>query len=91
MKSIVPEKIRLRYDKIGFATPENEWFREKFFQEMIYDILKTPTDKFRRYIDTQKALIMYEKHLKEEINCSKDIWKWINLNLWLKDFDKVDR
>jgi spore coat protein CotF len=34
---------------------------------------------------------MYEKHLKEEINCSKDIWKWINLNLWLKDFDKVDR
>jgi asparagine synthase (glutamine-hydrolysing) len=91
MKSIVPEKIRLRYDKIGFATPENEWFREKFFQEMIYDILKTPTDKFRRYIDTQKALIMYEKHLKEEINCSKDIWKWINLNLWLKDFDKVER
>jgi asparagine synthase (glutamine-hydrolysing) len=85
MREILPEKIRLRYDKIGFATPEDEWFRESFFQEMIKNILNHPEAKLRRYIDTKRAMIMYNKHLNHEINCSKDIWKWINLDLWLKN------
>ncbi|NEW61435.1 asparagine synthase (glutamine-hydrolyzing) [Sulfurovum sp. bin170] len=85
MKSIVPEKIRLRYDKLGFETPEDEWFRENYFQDMIFDILNNPTSEFIRYIDTQKALDMYREHLDSKINCSKDIWKWINLDLWLKN------
>jgi len=85
MKGILPEKIRLRYDKIGFATPEDEWFRESFFQEMIEKVLNNPNAKLKRYIDTDKAMAMYKKHLNHEINCSKDIWKWINLDLWLKN------
>jgi asparagine synthase (glutamine-hydrolysing) len=85
MKSILPEKIRKRYDKIGFATPEANWFREKFFREKIENILKNPTKTFEKYIDTKVALDMYHKHLKKEIDCSKDIWKWINLDLWLRE------
>ena len=85
MKSIVPEKIRMRYDKVGFSTPEDEWFRESFFQEMIGGILENPTDSFSRYIDTNRAMVMYTQHLNHEINCSRDIWKWINLDLWLKN------
>jgi len=87
MKSILPEKIRLRYDKMGFETPEDEWFREDYFKTMIYDILKNPTKQFTKYIDTKKALQMYEKHLNKEHNCSKEIWKWINLHLWLKGME----
>jgi len=89
MKSIVPEKIRMRYDKLGFATPEDEWFREDFFQEVIIKMLNNPTEQFKKYIDTNKALIMYGKHLNKEINCSKDIWKWINLDLWLRNNKKI--
>ncbi len=83
MKSILPEKIRLRYDKMGFETPEDEWFREDFFAEIINEILNNPTEKFKKYIDTEVAKEMYSKHLKRESNCSRDIWKWINLHLWL--------
>ncbi len=85
MKSILPEKIRMRYDKIGFATPEDEWFREEFFQEMIMKILNSPTKEFQKYVNTTKAVEMYKRHLNRELNCSKDIWKWINLDLWLKN------
>ena len=85
MKSLVPEKIRMRYDKIGFETPENEWFRETYFKEMILEILNNPSEIFQKYINTEVALEMYQKHLNNEINCSKEIWKWINLNLWLKE------
>ena len=85
MKSILPEKIRKRYDKIGFATPEAKWFREEFFREKIEGILKNPTKTFKKYIDTKVALEMYQKHLIGEIDCSKDIWKWINLELWFRE------
>ena len=85
MKSILPEKIRKRYDKIGFATPEAKWFREKFFKEKIEGILKNPTKTFEKYIDTKVALDMYQRHLRGEIDCSKDIWKWINLDLWFRE------
>jgi asparagine synthase (glutamine-hydrolysing) len=84
MKSIVPEKIRMRYDKTGFETPEDEWFREDYFRDKIENILNNPSERFKKYIDTQKAKNIYTKHLKGELNCSTDIWKWINLDLWLK-------
>ena len=85
VKSIIPEKIRTRYDKVGFSTPEDEWFRESFFQNMIEDILENPTNDFRKYIDIKSAKRLYREHLNHKINCSKDIWKWINLDLWLKN------
>ena len=88
MKGILPEKIRMRYDKVGFATPEDEWFREKFFQELIFSILEEPIPSFSRYINTQVAIKRYKSHLNKEINCSKDIWKWINLHFWLKALEE---
>ncbi len=91
MKSILPEKIRMRYDKLGFATPEDEWFREEIFQEMILKILKNPSIELQKYINTTKALEMYTRHLNKEINCSKEIWKWINLDLWLKNNKRLEK
>ncbi len=85
MKKILPEKIRLRYDKMGFETPEDNWFREDFFKELILNILENPNKKFTEYINTNIALDMYKKHLNKEINCSKEIWKWINLHFWLEE------
>ncbi len=87
MKSIIPEKIRLRYDKMGFETPEDEWFREEYFQKKVFDILENPDNILKKYIDTNIAIEMYKRHLKREINCSKEIWKWINLTLWLKEME----
>ena len=87
MKGILPKKIRLRYDKMGFETPEDNWFREEFFKSLVLEILENPTEKFSKYIDSKVALNMYRKHLNREINCSKEIWKWINLYLWLKEVE----
>ncbi len=84
MKSLLPKKIRLRYDKMGFETPEDEWFREPFFKEKIENILNNPSSKFQKYIDVEVAKNMYSDHLNKKLNCSKEIWKWINLDLWLK-------
>ncbi len=86
MKNTLPEKIRLRKDKIGFGTPQDEWFREESFVEFINDLLSSDSLKKRCIIDTEKAKQLYQKHINKETNISKEIWKWINLELWYREF-----
>ena len=86
MKNILPEKIRMRKDKIGFNTPEDEWFRTPVFRKMIYDILDSKSFASRGYVEVKKAKELYSKHLNNKVNISRDIWKWINIELWFKEF-----
>lgn len=86
MKGILPEKIRMRKDKIGFGTPQDEWFREEPFQKLVKDILLSLTFRSRKIINADKALKMYKMHLAGQINIAKEIWKWIHLELWFREF-----
>lgn len=86
MKGILPEQIRLRTDKTGFDTPQDEWFRTEEFQRVILDILTSDSFKNRKIINPRIAKQLYQKHLNKEINISKEIWKWIHLELWFRKF-----
>lgn len=86
LKGVLPEEIRNRQDKVGFATPQDEWFREPAFRSFIGDIIKSESFRDRQILDADKARLLYEKHLKGEINIAKDIWKWIHLELWFRTF-----
>ncbi len=86
MKGVLPEKIRLRTDKMGFGTPQDEWFREPEFQSLLNEILSSDSFSHRNIINPIKAKALYIKHLNKEINISKEIWKWIHLELWFRNF-----
>ncbi len=86
MKGVLPEKIRMRQDKIGFETPEAEWFRNALFKDFILELLNSNSFKSRKIINPDKAKKLYHKHLLKEIDISKEIWKWINLELWFREF-----
>lgn len=86
MKGIMPEKVRLRVDKKGFSVPQDEWFHTEEFQKLIMDILQSESFAKRGYFNQAEAIKLYQRHLKREINMSKDIWKWINLELWFREF-----
>lgn len=83
VEGIVPDAIRLRTDKKGFETPGDRWFRTPQFREFILDILHSASIRSRGYFDAAKLLRAYDRHLKGEINIARDIWKWINLEIWL--------
>ncbi|MCU0372447.1 MAG: asparagine synthase (glutamine-hydrolyzing) [Ignavibacteria bacterium] len=85
MKGILPEKIRNRQSKIGFDTPESDWFREDFFYNYVSDIL-TNSVLLPAYMNMPKAKELHELHMKGKTDISGDIWKWINLELWFKRF-----
>lgn len=86
MKGILPEKIRSRKDKIGFGTPQDEWFRMEKFQKLTFDLLNSNEFKYRNLINTSKAINLYKRHISRKINISNEIWKWINLELWFREF-----
>jgi asparagine synthase (glutamine-hydrolysing) len=86
MKGTLPEQIRTRNDKIGFDTPAEEWFREKIFYDYLEELLLKKDALIKRYIDTDKAWSKYQRHLKGNIDIAKEIWKWINLEIWLEKY-----
>ncbi len=86
MKGILPEEIRMRQSKIGFETPEDEWFRTPKFRDLITDTLKSSSFRNRNIIDPANALTLYQQHLEKKINISCDIWKWLHLELWFRNF-----
>lgn len=86
MSGILPDKIRLRIDKVGFETPEDEWFRTEGFKELIFGILNSESFASRKIIDIDKAKSLYNLHLSGKINISREIWKWINLEMWMRKY-----
>ncbi len=86
MKGILPEKIRNRQDKMGFDTPQDEWFRQPVFIKYINEMLNSGEFRDLNIIDHNKAIDIFRKHSDGKQNYAKEIWKWINLDLWFKEF-----
>ena len=86
MKGLLPEKIRMRKDKIGFSTPSGEWFRKDIFRKFINELLNSESFRSRDFIQAEIAQKLYRKHLNSEISIPLEIWKWINLELWHREF-----
>lgn len=86
MKGILPEKIRNRQDKIGFSTPQAEWFREPAWQNIINECIESESFKKRNIINPEIARKQFKKHLSGKADSSKEIWKWLHLELWFRQF-----
>ncbi len=86
MQGTLPEPIRMRRDKVGFETPEAEWFRTPAFQRYINDLLHAERYARRGVIDMTQARDIYQKHLARQGNYSREIWKWIHLDKWYHQF-----
>jgi len=86
LKDILPTKITNRKDKKGFSNPRDKWFRTAQFQKYIFELINSESFKNRGYFDSVIANTQYKKHLEGKIDCSKEIWKWINLEVWFGKF-----
>ena len=85
LKGILPEKIRMRKDKIGFSTPESDWFKNKELQNILADVVESKSFSERGYFDVKQCkreLISLQKYNKY----NSEFWKWIHLELWFRKF-----
>lgn len=86
MKGVLSDTIRTRQDKVGFETPEHKWFREKGFQEFIRTLIHSESFKSRPYFNAAKVQHLYAEHVSGRISIPQEIWKWINLELWCRQY-----
>ena len=89
MKGILPEEVRTRTDKMGFATPLERWFRTSL-KEKVCDIISSDSFRKRPYFDHAGAQSKLNAFMlgnsKPGDNSHFTIWSWVNLELWLRKF-----
>ncbi len=80
--------IRTRQDKMGFVTPEDLWFRGELRDKM-RRILASKSFGKRKYFNQGRVLEEFDRHGRGEKNLSVLIWRWANLELWMRRFIDV--
>jgi asparagine synthase (glutamine-hydrolysing) len=85
LKGILPEKIRLRKDKIGFSTPQKEWFGDDNLLDLLSEVVYSESFKNRGYFNTKKCRAQFENYKKTKKD-NADFWKWIHLELWFRQY-----
>lgn len=88
LAGVLPELIRTRMSKLGFATPEEVWVREHadFFKEQLVQSLVYCDD----LLNKEKVLAIFDEIIAKERQFDFWLWRVISFGLWMKLF-KVRR
>jgi asparagine synthase (glutamine-hydrolysing) len=84
MSGIIPDVIRDRIDKIGFATPEEEWLRTH--PDLFRDRLKQAAARTNGIIKPEAALAILEEIIDGKRPFSFVIWRIISFGVWMELF-----
>ncbi|MFA6142141.1 MAG: asparagine synthase (glutamine-hydrolyzing) [Candidatus Omnitrophota bacterium] len=85
LKGILPDKVRLRRDKMGFATPLEKWFKADL-KDKVREILNSREFRSRPYFNSENVMKTYELFIEGKKDACYAVWSWINLELWLRRF-----
>lgn len=84
-KGLLPEMVRARRNKIGFTTPEQEWFKR--LKTRFYGIFLSESFANRPYFNQQAVLNAFEGHIKGRNTTDTMVfWRMLNVELWLREF-----
>lgn len=89
MKGVLPEPVRLRVDKMGFVTPETLWLRGGL-RQITAEMLSDSRTKARGYLNVIEAEKEFAAHVAGRKDASNVIWRWLNLELWSRQFIDAD-
>ncbi|MCD4557697.1 asparagine synthase (glutamine-hydrolyzing) [Schaalia sp. lx-100] len=80
---LVPDSIRLRRNKIGFTTPEDEWFRR--IKGEIFDILSSRSFGQRPWFNQAEVLKTFDDFINGRNDASTMLfWRLVNVELWAR-------
>ena len=88
MSGLLPEEVRSRKDRIGFSTPEDIWFRTDL-KNVVLDVINSERFHQRPFFNHDNVKKEIIAHQAGEKNISLMIWRWLNLELWMRMFIDV--
>ena len=85
LENPLPEEVRWRRDKVGFLTPEAAWLERS--RDKIKEIFISKSFRSEKYANRKLILNEIDGILlrKKDAEISK-LWRFINLELWLRRF-----
>jgi asparagine synthase (glutamine-hydrolysing) len=89
LKSILPAEIYNRYDKLGFATPQEMWQRNEL-KEAIWKELMVGGILESKYFETEHAKTYVNDYFAGKHNDYSFVWRCYNFSRWLKIYHIKD-
>ncbi|WP_193104211.1 asparagine synthase (glutamine-hydrolyzing) [Brachybacterium sp. FME24] len=85
MDGILPDMISKRRNKIGFTTPEGEWFRT--IAPELQEIFTSESFASRPYFDAPSVIALFEDYIANPGNHGTMMfWRLLNVELWMRTF-----
>jgi asparagine synthase (glutamine-hydrolysing) len=87
LKDILPDKIRNRYSKLGFVTPEDQWINnnlDKYKEE-----LRKSSDVLEGIVDTNRVMEWFEGKCGKVERGNFMVWRIICAGHWAKIFNVI--
>lgn len=85
-RGLIPEKIRTRKDKIGFAPPQAEWLRGPL-RSWVDDIFHSATFRQRPWVNPRAIDRIWQEFLAgQTLGGSSTVWRWLSLESWARVF-----
>jgi asparagine synthase (glutamine-hydrolysing) len=85
LADLLPGRVALRTDKVGFATPGGRFFRGAL-GELARNVFESPVTAGRGFVDVAVARDRLERHLRGETEAGFELWRALNLELWARAF-----
>jgi asparagine synthase (glutamine-hydrolysing) len=86
IRGVVPEVVRERRDKIGFATPEQSWMRSGPMRTWVRDLICSREFLSRPWIDPKIVSETWKSFEVGDSQAIKTTWKWLSLETWARVF-----
>lgn len=78
----LPEMITKRRNKIGFTTPEHEWFLR--MKNRIYGIFLSESFSNRPYFNQQAVVKAFEEFIQGKNDDTMLFWRLLNVEIWMR-------
>lgn len=85
MKGILPERVRMRMDKMGFYTAEDHWLRHED-PEIFRQLLQGAVQDSKGVLKSE-VLDRLDRMLAGEEPTSALVWRWIIFGRWMRIFN----
>ncbi len=86
LKGILPEKIRRRQDKIGFATPEEYWMKKGPLGKEMRKVFVSEKFNERGIFQPGKTVELFDQYLAGKIKNYQLFWRLYNYEMWMRVF-----
>jgi asparagine synthase (glutamine-hydrolysing) len=81
----VPSEIYLEPKKLGFATPEQEWF-QGVLSEKVEELFMGTINEFPEFFNRSNSIKMFQERMSGSSNWDFNIWRVLSFAAWVRLF-----